>query len=100
MSNILKCIESHFVLFLLKIIKGCSDVSTTGHEHFHFFAKFEVVMCLSRILKRWRTAENRFLIKMSLIRMGSYVPAFILRYLTVKSRFLYWGIDLEGVKDL
>ena len=35
---------------------------------------------------------------MSLIRMGSYVPAFILGYLSVKSWFLFWGIDLEGAK--
>ena len=44
--------------------------------------------------------KKRFLFKMSLIRMGLYVPAFILGYLSVRSWFLFWGIDLEGVKDL
>ena len=44
--------------------------------------------------------KTRFLVKMSLIRMGLYVPAFILGYLSVKSWFLFWGIDLEGAKDL
>ena len=35
--------------------------------------------------------KTQFLVKMSLIHMGLYVP--------VKSWFLFWGIDLEGVKD-
>ena len=44
--------------------------------------------------------KNQFLVKMSPIRMDLYVPAFILGFLFVKSWFLFWGIDLEGVKDL
>ena len=39
------------------------------------------------------------LFKMFLVRIGSYVTAFI-GHLSVKSWFLFWGIDLEGVKDL
>ena len=38
-------------------------------------------MRLTRIVKRWHTAKKpRVLVKMSLISMGSYVPAFILGY--------------------
>ena len=57
-------------------------------------------MCLTHILKRWCTAEKPVFNQDVLIRMGWYVPAFILGYLSVKSLFLFWGIDLEGVKDL
>ena len=77
-----------------------SDVSTTNYDRFHLFAKFYVIMCLTRILKRWCTAKNPVLVKMSLICMGSVVPTFILGYLSVKSGFFFWGIDFQGVKDL
>ena len=43
-------------------------------------------MCLTRILKRWRTAKKDVLVEMSLIRMGSSV--------TTGTEGYFRGIDL------
>ena len=52
----------------------CSYISTTNIVFtFYLFAKFYVIMCLTRIVIRG--AKNRFLVKMSLIRMSLSVPA-------------------------
>ena len=56
-------------------------------------------MCHTHVLKRWRT-KKRSLVKMSLICMGLYVPAFILGYLSVKSWFLFWALIWKASKTM
>ena len=55
-------------------------------------------MCLTRILKRWRTAKNRLLIKMSLICMGSSLPDFILAYLSLNRDFSFEALIWKASK--
>ena len=79
--------------------KGSSDMSKTMSITISL-PNFKSLCVLLIFQNAGVQQKNRFLIKMSLIRMGLYVPAFILGYLSEKLWFLYWGIDLEGVKDL
>ena len=72
----------------VKLFKECSYVSTI--KIVFASAKFYVNKCLIRILKRLRTTKTQFLVKMSLIRMGSSVPAHTARYFPFKVDY-YFG---------
>ena len=56
-------------------------------------------MCLTRILKHWHTAKKRFLSRDVFNILGTSVPINIQEHFSLELLF-FWGIDLEGVKDI
>ena len=74
------------------LVKECSDVSTfNNYDLFYIFAKF-MSLCVSLVFENAGVTQVTVLVNISLIRMGSGVPARI-------SGLLLWGLDLGGVKN-
>ena len=69
------------------MLKECSQVSTTKI----LFAKFYVLVCLPRILKRWHTAKKPI--------FGENVFN-AHEFECTRPNMRIWGIYMEGLKDL